>query len=153
VRIRLACVGDLRLPGAEAMQAEYLKRLKRYGKVELVEVRASKRRELERRRAEEAEALERACEGCDLRVALEVGGKRLDSPGLAARLEAWAVEGRSRVVFLVGGSDGLAPELSRGAQLRLSLSDMTFPHQLFRVMLLEQLYRARTIQRGEPYHK
>lgn len=149
----VVAVGGLKLPGAQAMQAEYLGRLQRYGQAEVLEVPASKRRELPRRLAEEAQALEKAAPKGALWVALDRTGKALSSPQLARWIEARAGEGTSRVAWFIGGSDGLAPDLVGRAQLRLSFGPGTFPHQLFRVMLLEQLYRATTITRGETYHK
>jgi 23S rRNA (pseudouridine1915-N3)-methyltransferase len=135
------------------MEAEFLKRLRRYAKVEVREVPASKHRELPRRIKQEGEALERACpKGC-YRVVLDLGGKEINSPGLARLLEKRAGSGQSRVAFFIGGSDGLPPDLLQTAQVKVSFSRLTFPHQLFRIMLLEQIYRAFTISRGEPYHK
>jgi 23S rRNA (pseudouridine1915-N3)-methyltransferase len=135
------------------MQDEYLGRLKRYGQAEVVEVPASKRRELPRRLAEEGAALEKAAPKGAVWVALDRTGKALSSPELAAWVETRAGEGSSRIVWFIGGSDGLPKELTERAALRLSFGPATFPHQLFRVMLLEQLYRAHTIRRGETYHK
>ena len=146
-------VGGLKLPGAAPMQAEYLKRLQRYGQAEVVEVGASKRRELDRRLAEEAAALEKAAPKGALWVALDRTGKSLSSPKLASWMEQRAGEGTSRIAWFIGGSDGLDPALTRRASLRLSFGPGTFPHQLFRVMLLEQIYRAHTIRRNETYHK
>lgn len=146
-------VGGLKLPGAAAMQAEYLGRLQRYGASEVIEVAASKRRELDRRLAEEAASLEKAAPKGALWVALDRTGQRLSSPQLATWIEARAGEGSSRIAWFIGGSEGLAPEITSRAKLRLSFGPATFPHQLFRVMLLEQVYRAHTIRRGETYHK
>jgi len=84
-------------------------------------------------------------------VAMEVDGERLTSVELSQRLERWGARGKGLVAFLIGGAEGIPNALSARADLRLSLSSFTFPHRLARVMLLEQLYRSMTLQRGEPY--
>ena len=84
-------------------------------------------------------------------VALEVNGEGLSSVAFAERLQGWASAGRGSVCFVIGGAEGIPKQLSRSANFRLSLSPMTMPHRLARVVLFEQLYRALTIQRGEPY--
>ena len=86
-------------------------------------------------------------------VALAIDGKMLDSEELAGQMERWNVGGISHVVFLIGGSLGLAPTVLKRADYKLSFSKMTFPHQLMRVILLEQIYRSYRIIQGEPYHK
>ncbi|MDO9574244.1 MAG: 23S rRNA (pseudouridine(1915)-N(3))-methyltransferase RlmH, partial [Candidatus Contubernalis sp.] len=84
---------------------------------------------------------------------LALEGKQLSSEQLAAKLEELALEGRSKIAFLIGGTLGLSPTVKKRADLLLSISPMTFPHQLTRLILLEQLYRAFRIIKGEPYHK
>jgi 23S rRNA (pseudouridine1915-N3)-methyltransferase len=86
-------------------------------------------------------------------VLLDVLGDNLDSTGIANQLSAWRANDRPAAVFIIGGADGLAPSLRDKAQLRLSFGAATWPHQLVRVMLLEQLYRATTILTGHPYHR
>ncbi len=86
-------------------------------------------------------------------IALDRMGKALDSPGLAAGLHKMILEGKGEVAFLIGGPLGLAPEILQRAEMSLSFSSMTFPHQLMRVILLEQIYRSFKIMHGEPYHK
>ena len=88
---------------------------------------------------------------CDVIVALEVNGSRLTSTQFAQKLESWSRCGQGRIAFVIGGSDGLPAAISQMAHFRLSLSDMTLPHRLARVFLVEQIYRAQTILRGEPY--
>ena len=102
--------------------------------------------------AEGARILARLREGAPL-VALCIEGRQLSSTELAGTLEQWALAGTNKVDFAIGGSLGLAQEVTSRAALRLSFSPMTFSHQIFRVMLLEQLYRAAKITAGEPYHK
>ena len=86
-------------------------------------------------------------------VLLDSRGQNVDSAGLAGHLATWRANGRPAVVFMIGGADGLAPNVCEKAELRLSFGAATWPHQLVRVMLLEQLYRATTILTGHPYHR
>ena len=86
-------------------------------------------------------------------MTLEIQGKKLSSEKLAEKIEDWSLEGRSDLVFVIGGSLGLSPDVSKRADFKLSFSDMTFPHQMMRVILLEQIYRSFKIIRHEPYHK
>ncbi|MBR2558916.1 MAG: 23S rRNA (pseudouridine(1915)-N(3))-methyltransferase RlmH, partial [Firmicutes bacterium] len=89
----------------------------------------------------------------DYVIALAVKGRRLSSEGLADKINALGLEGRSDVCFVIGGSLGLSGDVLKRADMALSFSDMTFPHQLMRVILLEQIYRSFKIIRGETYHK
>jgi 23S rRNA (pseudouridine1915-N3)-methyltransferase len=136
--------------------AEYERRAARYWPLDVVEVREEKARKglpLERVRAAEAERLrERIPAGAEV-VALTRSGEPWSSTRLARYLEALALHGRAGAAFVVGGAYGLAEELISGAGQRLSLSGLTLPHELARLFLAEQLYRAGTIVRGEPYHK
>lgn len=154
MKVTLIAVGRLKEPHWRDAAAEYLKRLRPYATVEVVEVPD---RDVTR---DEARAV--AEEGVDVLgvlpagahvVALEVGGRQLSSEGLSAELQRHMVEGRSHVAFVLGGAAGLAPEVLGRADARLSLGPMTLPHQLARVVLLEQVYRAFRIMRGEPYHR
>ena len=86
-------------------------------------------------------------------IALDVKGKKLSSEGLAEKINSLALEGKSDISFIIGGSLGLSPDVLARADYRLSFSDMTFPHQMMRVILLEQIYRAFKINHGETYHK
>ena len=86
-------------------------------------------------------------------ITLEIRGKKLSSEALAEKMDSLATEGKSDVAFVIGGSLGLSPEVRARADFRLSFSDMTFPHQMMRVILLEQIYRSFKINRGETYHK
>ena len=103
--------------------------------------------------AEEAALLDRAVPAGALRVALDAGGRPLDSAGFADWLGCRQAEGTRDLAFLIGGADGLEPRLSTGADLRLSLGPMTWPHLLVRALLAEQLYRAQSILAGHPYHR
>lgn len=157
--ITILAVGRLKDKFYEDASAEYRKRLSAYAKLNVTEIRAA---ELppEPSAAQVAAALER--EGAELlkkipagaRVAaLCIEGKLFSSEELAAELQNAALTGGSHVVFVIGGSYGLSDAVKKRADLRLSMSRMTFPHRLARVMLLEQLYRACKINAGEQYHK
>ena len=152
------CVGKLKEDWQREACREYLKRLGRYGRFEVAEVDdcpepAKPSPALEAQvREREAEGLLRQIKPADRVVALAIDGDAPDSVGLSKKLTAWAGDGR-RVVFVIGGSLGLGDSILRRADERLSFSRMTFPHTLMRVILLEQLYRARKIASGERYHK
>jgi 23S rRNA (pseudouridine1915-N3)-methyltransferase len=153
VRLRLLVVGRDRSGLYAPAVAEYLGRLQRYGRCELVEVAEARRHAgTPLARSEEGAALLRHLAPRERVVALDERGKELTSPELARRVEAWLAGGRD-VTLVVGGSDGLAPEVLARADETLALSRMTLAHRLARLVLVEQLYRAMTIVRGEPYHK
>lgn len=153
MRIRLVTVGKLKEPHWRAAADEYLKRLRPYATVEIVEV-ADRDISGDPARAMvlEGSDLVRALPSSARVVALDLGGPERSSEQLAAWLESAMVDGTSDIAFVIGGSAGLAPEALEAASERMSLSRMTFPHQLCRVILLEQVYRAFRIVRGEPYH-
>ena len=152
------CVGKLKEKWQAEGCAEYLKRLSRYGKYEVVAVddvrepdkpsEALYRQVMDR----EGEALLRHIRPGDRVVCLCVKAPAPDSVALSEKLSAWALDGR-RLVLVIGGSLGLSEAVLRRADERLSFSNMTFPHGLMRVILLEQLYRAERILAGERYHK
>jgi len=154
VKIRIVAVGRLKERFWSEAAGEYLKRLGPYADVRVVEVadRDPGRGE-DRALAEEASAVLRALPDSTHVIALDIGGRQMSSEQLAERLSQLALEGRSDVSFVIGGSLGLAPEALARADERLSLGPMTLPHNLARVVLLEQVYRAFKIIRGEPYHK
>ena len=156
--IQILCVGKLKEAFYIAGAAEYQKRLSPYCKLEITEVpearRASNPSPGEIRAALEKEAAairEKLIKGATV-VALCIEGKQTDSPGLARLLEQ-AAGTSSRLSFLIGGSDGLHDSIKAMADIRLSMSPMTFPHHLARVMLLEQIYRGFKINEGSRYHK
>lgn len=157
-RITVLCVGKLKEKFYADAAAEYIKRLSRYCKIEVVELQETRlpddpsNAEIQRALAAEAAAIRARLEGGAL-VAMCIEGKTCSSEELAKKLESFALEGKSRVTFLIGGSFGLDEALKKEASWRLSMSPMTFPHHLARVMLLEQIYRACQIQEGTRYHK
>lgn len=155
MRIRICAVGRLRAGPEKSLVDDYLKRFDRSGRAlgfgpsEVVEVDDRKGGGM----AAEATLLKRALGTGGVVCALDERGKRMTSPDFAARLAAWRDDGRGDVTFVIGGADGLAPELRDMADARLSFGDMVWPHMLARVMLAEQLYRAVTILNGSPYHR
>ena len=138
---------------------EYAKRLSRYCKLELIEVAdektpdgASEKLEEQIKRKEGQRVLDKIPADAYV-LALAIEGKMPDSIGLSRKLERLGIEGKSHLVFVIGGSLGLAKEVLDRADEKISFSAMTFPHQLMRVILLEQIYRSYRIMNGEPYHK
>ena len=150
----IVAVGRVRDPNMRAMCEEYASRSRRYIKLELHEVfdrtRTSKQREQILR--DEGAALLKAVPDHARVVALSRDGDRCDSGTLATRLREWQHSGRD-LAFVIGGAHGLDQAVRKRSDVVLRLSDMTFPHEMARLMLLEQLYRGNTILRGEPYHK
>ena len=138
---------------------EYLKRLSAYAKVNIVELSDEKapellsENEMEQVKKKEGERILAKISADAHVVALAIEGKMKTSEQLAERLDHLATYGKSKVVFVIGGSLGLSQEVMRRADESLSFSKMTFPHQLMRLILVEQVYRAFKINRGEPYHK
>jgi 23S rRNA (pseudouridine1915-N3)-methyltransferase len=130
--------GKLKDRALRSLVDDYLARIRRYVRIEEIELKS-------------ADALLRAVPVDTLLVALEVGGKALSSSGLAAELGRWLSHGKGKIAFAIGGAEGLSPELLKLAGFRLSLSSLTLPHRLARLVLLEQLYRGFTILKGEPY--
>ena len=154
----ILCVGKLKEKAYRQMADEYLKRLGRYGKYEESEVpdlpeSAGSPALEEQVRTKEGEALLARIRPGDRVIALTIPGRMTDSPSLSAHIEELRTGGASRIVFVIGGSLGLGKNVLARADEELSMSPMTFPHQLARVMLLEQLYRAEKIRAGERYHK
>ena len=145
-------VGRLR-PAVREAADDYLRRLRRYTGIREVEVREASREPTipAQREAEAARLAERMPAGSRL-VALAREGQGWSSVELARRVDEWRLAARP-VTFVLGGSNGLAPALLQQAELRWSLGPLTLPHELARVVVVEQLYRAFTILRGEPYHK
>ena len=159
MKITLIAVGKIKERYFEDAIREYSKRLSRYCRLEIIQVAdektpdgASEALEEQIKEKEGRRILDQIREGAYV-IALAVEGKQLDSLELAARMERLAVEGKSQLVFLIGGSLGLSKEVMRRADFALSFSAMTFPRQLMRVILLEQIYRSFRIRAGEPYHK
>ncbi len=152
MRVRVIAVGKHRKSLFGDATGDYAGRLSRYLPFEIVRIPPSRRSEPDRARREEAERI-LAAHGQGRRLMLLApSGEALSSETLARLMERLMQEGRD-VDLVIGGDEGLDPSLRRSAERRLSLGPMTLPHQLALVVLVEQLYRAMTIIRGEPYHK
>ena len=154
------CVGKMKEKAYRELADEYLKRLSRYGKYEETEIpdlpepgSGSSAALEEQLKAKEGEAILAKIRPGDRVIAMTIGGKRRSSEELAKHLEELKNSGTGRLVFVIGGSLGLGKNVLARADEELSMSPMTFPHRLARVMLLEQLYRAEKILAGERYHK
>jgi 23S rRNA (pseudouridine1915-N3)-methyltransferase len=153
VKIRIAAVGKLKEAHWRAAADEYLKRLRPYAAVEAVEVADRDiAGDADRAMGQEGADLLRAIPTTSHVIALDLGGRELSSEALAEHISELMVRGRSDITFVIGGSAGLAPDIRARADERLALSRFTLPHQLARVVLLEQIYRAFRIMRNEPYH-
>ena len=120
--------------------------------LDVIEIAESRARDAQRRMLEESIALANVIPKDAATVLLDPHGEAIDSDAFAKRLRVWSDGGRD-VAFVIGGPDGLAPTLSEQADLRLAFGALTWPHQLVRIMLLEQIYRATTILSGHPYHR
>ena len=159
MRIVVAAVGRLKQGPETELSERYRKRAAQTGRqtgwrdIEILEIRESRAAEAGKRMLEESIALANIIPPNAAVVMLDAGGESLESAKLAGQLSAWRAADRPVAVFLIGGADGLAPSLRDKADLRLSFGAATWPHQLVRVMLLEQLYRAATILTGHPYHR
>lgn len=159
LKIRIICVGKLKEKFYSDAVIEFKKRLSRYCYLEIIELQDEKspdkltKAEIELVKQSECRRIAEKLYDGETVVALDIEGTQLSSTELAGKLNQWMNEGRSRIAMIVGGSNGLTRELLARADFRISFSRMTFSHQLFRVMLLEQIYRAFKINCGEPYHK
>ncbi|MCH3954150.1 MAG: 23S rRNA (pseudouridine(1915)-N(3))-methyltransferase RlmH [Eubacterium sp.] len=159
MNITVICIGKLKESYWKDAVKEYSKRLGGYCSLDIVELKESR---LAANPSPADELAVKVKEGEEILshirpsswvVTLEIQGKKLSSEKLAEKIEDWSLEGRSDLVFVIGGSLGLSPDVSKRADFKLSFSDMTFPHQMMRVILLEQIYRSFKIIRHEPYHK
>jgi len=159
MRIVVAAVGRLKRGPETELADRYAKRAAQVGRslglryIETIEIRESRAAETGKRVIEESIALANVIPQDAAVTLLDERGESLDSAGLAARLSQWRTNRRPAAVFIIGGPDGLAASLRDKAELRLAFGAATWPHQLVRVMLLEQLYRAMTILTGHPYHR
>ena len=158
MKIRIVAVGKLKEKYMREGVAEYAKRLAPFASVELLETReeymAENPSEAQRQQtlAKEGERLLRLVPERNFLIVLDVKGKLLSSEALAKELASLALQGQSDLTFLIGGAFGLSPAVRERADLRISFSPMTFTHQMVRLLLYEQIYRAFKINRGEKYH-
>lgn len=159
MRITCITVGKIKEKYFTMAIEEYAKRLSRYCRLEIVELADEKTPDNasalmeEQIKQKEGERILKAIKEEAYVIALAIEGKQLDSVELSEKLAGLGVNGNSHITFIIGGSLGLSKEVLARADYKLSFSRMTFPHQLMRVVLLEQIYRAYRIMNGEPYHK
>lgn len=159
MNITFVTVGKIKEKYFRDAVAEYQKRLSKYCKLDIIEVadektpdRASEALE-DQIRQKEAERILKNIKENSYCIALTIDGRKRDSVNLAEHIEQLGISGKSNLVFVIGGSLGLHDSVIERADEKLSFSDMTFPHQLMRVILMEQIYRCYRIINGEPYHK
>ena len=159
MNIQIICIGKLKEKYWSEAIAEYSKRLSRFCSLEIIELKEARLPDKASHAEEEAVKTEggrsilKAIKEGTYVITLEILGKQLTSPELAAKIENLSLEGKSNIAFVIGGSLGLSEEVSKRANFKLSFSKMTFPHQMMRVILLEQIYRSFKINRNETYHK
>lgn len=159
MKIDIVCVGKVKEKFYRDAIDEYAKRLSKYCKFDILEVedektpdKASESMEEQIKQKEAQRILSKLKEDSCV-ITLEILGKKLDSPGFAKLIEQIGLSGKSHIQFVIGGSLGLHESVTKRADKHISFSDMTFPHQLMRVILSEQIYRGYRIMNNEPYHK
>ena len=159
MKITIITVGKIKEKYLKDAIDEYSKRLSKYCKLEIVEVADEKTPDNasvvveEQIRSKEAERILKYVKDDAFVITLEINGKQLTSEEMVEKIDKLGVQGVSHIVFVIGGSIGLGKEVLQKSNFALSFSKMTFPHQLMRVILLEQIYRSYRIINGEPYHK
>jgi len=159
MRIVVIAVGRLKQGPERELAERYHKRFDEVGRklgfrgLDIREIGESRAREAQARMAEEAAAISNAIPENSVLVTLDERGENIDSAALARHLGQWRDQAKAQTIFVIGGADGLSPELQVKAKVRVAFGAATWPHQMVRVMLLEQLYRAATILAGHPYHR
>lgn len=159
IRINVISVGKIKEKYLKLGIDEFSKRLSKYCKLEITELTDEKapenlsEKEVEIIKNKEGEKILNSIKGGSFVVSLAIEGKKLSSVEFAKEIEKITVSGSSHITFIIGGSMGLSDEVLRSSNMLLSFSNMTFPHQLMRLILLEQVYRCFRINTGEPYHK
>lgn len=159
MKVTILCVGKVKEKFYRDAIAEFSKRLSRYCKLDVIEVSDEKTQEdaseneIRIVKEKEGERLLKNIKEDAYVICLCIDGKQMDSEELSEKIEKLGVQGTSHICFVIGGSLGLSDEVVKRADMKLSFSKMTFPHQLMRVILLEQVYRSYRIMNHEPYHK
>lgn len=159
MKITIVAVGKIKEKYFKDAVLEYTKRLSRYCTLNIIEAEDEKtpdkpsETEILMIQEKEADRIDKYIKEQAYTIVLAIQGQKMDSLKFASQIEQLAVQGKSHIQFIIGGSLGLHPRLLNKADMKLSFSDMTFPHQLMRVVLLEQIYRGYRIINGEPYHK
>lgn len=150
--IKIITVGSIKEKYIKDAIEEYLKRLRKYTNIEIIEVKDEGLVEIEKAKEIEGERIKKHISSKDYIITLEIDGKMLTSEEFSTKLDKTLID-NSNIVFIIGGSYGICDEIKQISNYKLSFSKMTFPHQLFRVILLEQIYRAYKIINNESYHK
>ena len=150
--IKIICIGKLKEKYLIDAQEEYLKRLKKYTNIELIELQDSNIDDEKIALEKEKEQIIKHITGKEFLITLEIEGNQISSKELAEKLDKTFIS-NSNIIFLIGGSYGIHPSIKEISNYKLSFSKMTFPHQLFRLLLLEQLFRSYKILNNEKYHK
>lgn len=150
--IKILCIGKIKETYLKEAINEYLKRLSKYEKLEIIEGTDVDLGNPSLNKQKEKEFFLKNIKEKDFLITLEIEGKEFTSEEFSKKLEDIQIH-NSNIVFIIGGSDGIDEEIKKKSHLKLSFSKMTFPHQLFRVILLEQIYRAYKIRNHESYHK
>jgi 23S rRNA (pseudouridine1915-N3)-methyltransferase len=159
MRVQVICIGKLKEKYWTEAVSEYAKRLSKYCDLEITELKETKLVDKASKAQEEAVIEEEGrtilkhVKDSSFVISLEIQGKSLSSEELSQKFEELSLDGNSHLTFIIGGSLGLSKDVSRRADFKLSFSKMTFPHQMMRVILLEQIYRAFKIIKNEAYHK
>ncbi len=159
MRFTLSCIGRMKAGADKDLFDRYVDRARKSGRalgitdVALSEFPESRAARSDDRKAEEAKTLVQSMSGGARLVVLDENGRHLTSPAFSRKLEDWKDEGVPEIVFAIGGADGHGAEVLARADLKLALGTMTWPHQIARILLAEQIYRAMTIQSGHPYHR
>ncbi len=159
MNISIIAVGKIKEKYMADFCAEYAKRLSPYCKLRILELESIRLpenpgdKEIENTLAKEAKMIKEKIESGSYVISLCIEGKKLDSKGLADKIEKTGIDGCSHICFIIGSSFGLSDEIKEKSDMLLSMSDMTFPHKLARIMLLEQIYRAFSINNNGKYHK
>lgn len=159
MRISLSCIGRMKAGADQEVLGRYLDRAQKAGRsvgitqVDLTEMAESRAQRSDIRKSEEATQILQALPAGAKLVVLDEKGRDLTSVGFSQKLEDWKNQGASNIVFAIGGPDGHGSEVLARADLKLAFGSMTWPHQIARILLAEQIYRAITIQSGHPYHR
>jgi 23S rRNA (pseudouridine1915-N3)-methyltransferase len=153
LQINIIAVGNIKEKFLKEACAEYLKRLQAYAKLTIIEVEEENKGNTSIRQQKEGERILKKVASDSYIIVLAIKGKSFSSEKFADKINQLGTYGNSHLTFIIGGSDGLSSDILQKADLTLSFSEMTFPHQLMRVFLVEQIYRAFKIIRGENYHK
>ena len=159
MKIKLIVVGNLKEKYWKDAQNEYLKRISKYAKVELIELKDlpikgnCSDKDLEQVKVNEGQRILQKIKPQDFVVLLDLNGPQYTSPEMASQLDKWFVSGGSNITFVIGGSLGLSEEVKKRGNATITLGKITLPHQLCRIVLLEQIYRCFKINNNETYHK